>query len=79
MGLLISVFSVLSLCVNFFLSIKKTNIFIPLIIGAIAQIVFIWIFHATFLQVLLVSLIDMSILLGILLLYYFFAIYGRND
>lgn len=75
-GLFATLFSVLNVCVNFFLSLKKTNIFIILGLGLIAQVVFIFLFHKTFVQVIGVSLIVSSLLLITLLIYYFRE-YGR--
>lgn len=70
-GLFATVFSVLNVCVNFFLSLKKTSIFMVLGLGLIAQVVFIFLFHKTFFQVIGVSLIVSSLLLVTLLVYYF--------
>lgn len=69
-GLFIAIFSVLNVFVNFFLSLKKTRIFIVVGIGASLQIALIILFHETFSQVIGVSLIVSSLLLLSLFLYY---------
>jgi O-antigen/teichoic acid export membrane protein len=67
-GIYITIFSILNVCVNFFLSIGKTKIFIPVIIATILQIILIYIFHNSFFQVIGVSLGVSSILLAYLLI-----------
>lgn len=69
-GLYISLYSVLTIVATFYLSIKKTNIFVPIMVGAIAQIVLIYFFHETFLQIIGISLGIMFLLVTGLLLYY---------
>lgn len=69
-GIFIVAYSVLSIMVNFFLSIKKTNISVPVAIGAGLQALLLWFFHQDFLQVILISLIIVSLLILLLLLYY---------
>lgn len=69
-GIYITAYSMLSICTNFFLSIKKTKIFVPVLFGAILQAGLIWVYHTTFLQVIVISLGITSLLLVSLLLYY---------
>ncbi|MDP3987533.1 MAG: oligosaccharide flippase family protein [Candidatus Levybacteria bacterium] len=69
-GIFIGVYSILSLLTNFFLSIKKTKIYIPIGIGAFLQAILIWFFHDSFLQIIMVSLVITSLLLILFLLYY---------
>jgi O-antigen/teichoic acid export membrane protein len=69
----IVIFSLLSILCNFYLSIRKTKVFIPVVIGAMLQIILIYIFHQTFLQVVIISLIITFLLVLCLLLYYPYA------
>lgn len=73
-GIFIGLFSLLSVFTNFYLSIKRTNIFIPLVAGAISQAVLIWIWHENFRQIIIISTITTFLLLIFLMLYYPFAI-----
>ena len=65
-----SIYAILSILINYFLSIGKTKIFIPVLTGAILQIIFIQFFHKNLLEVLLVSIFTTGLLLIVLLLYY---------
>lgn len=77
-GLYISLFSVLNLLISFFLSIKKTEISYFLLIGAVSQIILIYLFHSNLLQVISVSMLVCSLLIISLLLYYAkFILQGR--
>ncbi len=69
-ALFISLFSLLSIIVNFYLSIKKTKVFIPIIGGAFLQAVLIIFYHQTFLQIIIISLVITLLLVVGLLLYY---------
>lgn len=71
------IFSIFILCYsliyilsNIFLSLKRTEIFIPLSLSAVLQIILIYMFHKSILQVILINLGVVSILLSVLLLYY---------
>ena len=66
-------YGVLSILSNFYLSIHKTKVFIPILIGAFLQIFFIFLFHQTFLQIIIISLVCTVLLDIILLLYYPYA------
>jgi O-antigen/teichoic acid export membrane protein len=69
----ISLYSLVSIIANFYLSIRKTIIYLPIIFTAILQIIGIWIFHESFQQVISISLILTFLLLILLLLYYPYA------
>lgn len=77
-GIFATLYGLLSVLTNFYLSINKTKIFIPIIIGSVLQVFLIWIFHETFLQVILVSLGIAGLLLIVLLLYYL-RLYGKRS
>jgi O-antigen/teichoic acid export membrane protein len=72
-GIFISIYSLLSVLVNYYFSIKKTNIYIPILIAAFAQIVGIWFYHDNFLYVISISVITTLLLVISLLLYYPYA------
>ncbi|PJA91231.1 MAG: hypothetical protein CO135_02245, partial [Candidatus Levybacteria bacterium CG_4_9_14_3_um_filter_35_16] len=69
-GVYITVFSVSNLCVNFFLSLNKTKIYVPVLVASIVQILLIFFFHTSFYQVIGISLITLSALLIVLIVYY---------
>lgn len=75
-GIVLTVFSMVNVCVNFFLSLNKTNISLLVVVGAILQIILIYIFHTSIYQVIYVSLFVLVTLL-IMLLYIFFKNYGN--
>ena len=75
-GLYLTVFSLVNVCVNFFLSLNKTNISILVVLAAVSQIILIYIFHSNFYQVIGVSLL-VSVLLFVSLLFIFFKSYGN--
>jgi len=75
-GLYLTVFSLVNVCVNFFLSLNKTNICVPVVLAAVSQIILIYIFHSDFYQVIGVSLL-VSVLLFITLLIIFFKNFGN--
>lgn len=76
-GIFITLYSLLSLLANFYLSLKKTKVYIPLVIGALLQAVLIWIYHRDFLQIITISIIIVTIL-NIVLLIYYFKDYGKK-
>lgn len=76
-GIFSTIYGLLTIITNLYLSIEKTKIFIPLAISAILQIVLLWFFHKTFLQVLMISITITGLLLFGLLLYYW-KLYGKN-
>jgi O-antigen/teichoic acid export membrane protein len=69
-ALFIALFSLLSIIANFYLSIKKTRVFIPIIIGALLQILLIILYHQTFMQIIIISLSITAALVIMLLTYY---------
>ncbi|MEK7570679.1 MAG: oligosaccharide flippase family protein [Patescibacteria group bacterium] len=74
-GVYMTVYSLLSLLTNFYLSIKKTKVFIPILLGAILQVVLLWFFHTSLFQVILISLIITSVLLCLLLAFFLKTIF----
>lgn len=72
-GLYITFYCMLYLFVNFYLSIKKTKIYIPVLFAAFLQIILICLFHHTFLQIIMISFILILVLLTGFLLYYPYA------
>lgn len=69
-GLFIVIYSLISLFVYYFLSIKKTNVYIPVIFAAIGQVFLIVFFHAALFAVVVISFIVALILLAVLMLYF---------
>lgn len=69
-AIFISMFSLLLILTNFFLSIKKTEIAIPIAIGALVQAILIWFYHQSLTQIISISLFVVSLLLFLLLVYY---------
>lgn len=76
-GMYISLYSIASVVTSFFLSTKKTKIFIPILLMAILQIILIFFIHDSFMHVILMSMLCM---IGLLLFYliYYWRIYGKN-
>lgn len=77
-GVYISIFSILNIFVNFFLSTHEVRIFVPIALFNILQIFLISIFHNNIYQVLISSLTSSGLLLLTLLLYYM-KIYGAYN
>jgi O-antigen/teichoic acid export membrane protein len=75
-GIYLTIFSLVNVCVNFFLSLNKTNISLFVVLGAIIQIILIYIFHSDFYQVIASSLFALILLL-VVLLYLFLKNYGN--
>lgn len=73
-GIFMSLYTLLFIIANFYLSIKKTKIFIPVLLGAAAQIVLIRMYHDTFLQIISISVGITAVLVIGLILYYYFRI-----
>jgi O-antigen/teichoic acid export membrane protein len=76
-GIYLSIFSMLNVCVSFFLSINKTRIIFLVITAAISQVVLIYIFHNSFYQVIGVSILSASALL-IGLIFYYLKLFGKE-
>lgn len=66
----ITFYSLSSLLVNFFLSIKMTGLSLLPFLAAAFQIILIWFFHQSTLQVIQISILTSALLLFLLLLYY---------
>lgn len=77
-GIFITIYSVLSIIVNFYLSINKTWVAIPIIATAILQIVLMYFYHQSFIQIILISIVVTSLLVAVLLLYYCFKLYEEK-
>lgn len=73
-AIFISVYCLANLLLQFFLSIRKTNVAFFSLGAAILQVLLIWLFHRSFLQVIYSSIIATSLLLLSLLIYYFMNI-----
>jgi O-antigen/teichoic acid export membrane protein len=72
-GLYISLYCILYLLAMFFLSIKKTRVYYPILSGAILQVALIYNFHESFLQVIIISFVIVLLLVVGFLLYYPYA------
>lgn len=70
-GFMIALYTLCAVLTNFFLSIKRTNVAYPLALASILQVGGIWIFHETFTQVISITFTIISLLLVVLLVYYF--------
>lgn len=73
-GIFISLYTVVNVLVNFFLSIHKTQVSVLVVIAALAQVGLIWIYHNSLFEVIRVSVVIMALLLCSLLLFY-----ARNE
>jgi O-antigen/teichoic acid export membrane protein len=69
-GIFMTLYSLNNVVVNFFLSVKKTGIFLLVGIGAFLQIALILLFHESINQVIYASIFSSGLLLILLLLYY---------
>jgi len=72
-GFYITFYNVLYLFANFYLSIKKTLIYIPILIGALLQIILIIIYHQSFTQIITISFVLVLLLVIGFLVYYPYA------
>lgn len=70
-GIYLTIFSLVNVCVNFFLSFNETKIWLLVIPFAILQIILIFLFHSSFYQIIYVSIFVTFLLLVSLILYYF--------
>lgn len=75
-GVFVTIYSLITLFVYYFLSIKKTNVYIPVLISALSQALFIVLFHGSLFAVVVFSLLVSLVLLSILVIYYV-RIYGE--
>lgn len=69
-GIFIAIYSVISLLTYYFLSIKKSMVWLPLALSSIGQAVLIYFFHQSFLQIIIISLTISILLLSFLLIYF---------
>jgi len=69
-GLYITIFSLINVFVNFFLSLRVMKVSLLVIGGGISQIFFISLFHKSFLEVITVSIVTSFILLILLFIYF---------
>lgn len=69
-GLFMTIFTLSSLILNFFLSREKTKVVFLVVTAAIIQAVGIWFFHNSIFMVIRVSIISVSLLFGSLLIYF---------
>ena len=76
-AIFLSLYSLASLLVNFYLSIKKVKIVILPVIAAVVQIILIVIFHQNLSQIIWVSISVLFLLLVSLLIYYLYS-YGES-
>ena len=72
-GVFMTGYAILYILVNFYLSIKKTKVAIPVMLGSLAQIILINFFHQSFFEVILLSTMITFLLVFSLLIYYFYA------
>jgi len=72
-GIFISLYSLLSVLTNFFLSIKKIKIYIPIVLCAVLQIIGICLYHKNFLSIISISVVITFLLVCGLLIYYPYA------
>lgn len=68
-GVFITIYSLISLFTYYFLSIKKTKVYIPIVLSAITQLVLIYFNHDSLFKVVIISLVISIILLFSLLTY----------
>jgi O-antigen/teichoic acid export membrane protein len=69
-GFIITLYALVSVLTNFFLSIKKVKVSYLVALGALSQALLIWLFHDEFIQIIITTLVIVSLLLFVLLLYY---------
>jgi O-antigen/teichoic acid export membrane protein len=72
-GLYITLYCLLYILATFYLSIKKTVVYLPVLIGALLQIALIFMYHQNIFQLLLISFILVLLLAIGFLLYYPYA------
>jgi O-antigen/teichoic acid export membrane protein len=69
-GINLTIFSLINVFINFFLSLNRTKIVPLIVISALAQIILIYIFHNNFSQIITISILVLSVLLIVLAGYY---------
>ncbi len=69
-GLFITLFSIVNIFVNFFLSVNKTIISFMVVGAAVLQIVLLWAYHSDFYQIITISIFVLTLLLiGLLFIF----------
>lgn len=76
-GIFMTLYVMLYIFTNFYLSIKKTKVYLPILVGAILQAVLLWFFHKTFFEVITISLVSASLPFVLLVVYYLKS-YGKK-
>jgi O-antigen/teichoic acid export membrane protein len=69
-SIFMTLYAILHILLQFYLSVKKTKIYIPVMIGAVLQIILISFFHDNFFQVITISASITLLLIVCLLVYY---------
>lgn len=69
MGTFLSIYALASLLLNYFISIEKTSVVYFAVAAAVFHLVGLYLFHENIIQVINISIIAVSLLLGVLLLY----------
>ena len=69
-GIFITTYSLIMLFVYYFLSIKKTNVYIPILLAALSQLLLITLYHGSLFVVVIISLLVTLVLLATLIIYY---------
>jgi O-antigen/teichoic acid export membrane protein len=69
-GVFITIYSLITLFVYYFLSIKKTNVYIPVLLAALSQALLIILYHETLFAVVAISVSVSLVLLAALVIYY---------
>ncbi len=72
-GIYITLYCLLYLLATYYLSIKKTNVYFPILIGALLQIALIYAYHQNFQQIIMISFILVLLLVIGFLVYYPYA------
>ena len=76
-GVFITIYSLITLFVYYFLSIKKTKVYIPVLLASLSQLLIIIFYHSSLFMVVAISLLVALILLATLVIYYI-KIYGEH-
>ncbi len=69
-GVFITTYSLITLFVYYFLSIKKTKVYIPVLLAALSQLLLIAFYHGSLFMVVVISLLVALVLLVTLVIYY---------
>lgn len=69
-GMFITTYSLITLFVYYFLSIRKTNVYIPVLLAALSQLLLIIIYHSSLFMIVAISLLVALTLLIALIIYY---------